>query len=135
MAKIRHIAIRSVDPEATAAFFQQAFGLEIVLRRDYGPIDLSDGDINITLLPASMGGRDYTPGFEHIGFAVADEAATREALAAAGATELNPVVLGGAFFESKFQAPDGLVVDVGHWRGAAPLPGQPATEAQPAQHP
>ena len=94
MAKIRHIAIRSVDPEATAAFFQQAFGLEVVLRRDYGPIDLSDG-----------------------------------------AAEPHGVQLGGACCESKFQAPDGLVVDVGHWRGAAPLPGQPAVEAQPAQHP
>jgi hypothetical protein len=27
MAKVRHIAIRSDDVEATAAFFQQAFGL------------------------------------------------------------------------------------------------------------
>lgn len=122
MSKIRHIAIRSDDCEATAAFFVKAFGMQLVQRRDYGPIDLSDGDINITLLPTTMGGRQYAPGFEHIGFAVEDQAETTARLMEAGAKELNPILLGGAYFEAKFQSPEGLVVDVGHWRGTSPLP-------------
>ena len=35
MAKIRHIAIRCEDVEATAAFFQQVFGLTLVQRRGH----------------------------------------------------------------------------------------------------
>jgi catechol 2,3-dioxygenase-like lactoylglutathione lyase family enzyme len=122
MAKIRHIAIRSEDVEATATFFQTVFGLRLVQRRAHGPIDLSDGDVNITLLPTTMGGRTRPAGFEHIGFSVEDNEAAKQRLLAAGATELNPVALGGVYYESKFRMPEGLVIDVGHWRGAAPLP-------------
>ena len=122
MAKIRHIAIRCDDVEATAAFFQQVFGLELVLRRNHGPIDLSDGDVNITLLPTTMRGRTMPAGFEHIGFSVEDGDATKQRLLAAGATELNPVPLGDAYYEAKYRLPQGLVIDVGHWRGTSPLP-------------
>lgn len=129
MAKIRHIAIRSADVEATAAFFQQVFGLRLVQRRDHGPIDLSDGDVNITLLPTTMRGRTRPPGFEHIGFSVEDADATKQRLLQAGAEELNPVPLGGAYYEAKYRLPEGLVIDVGHWRGASPLSRTESAEA------
>jgi catechol 2,3-dioxygenase-like lactoylglutathione lyase family enzyme len=123
MAKIRHIAIRCEDVEATAAFFQQVFGLQLVLRRGHGPIDLSDGDVNITLLPTTNArGQTRPAGFEHIGFSVDDADAARQRLLAAGASELNPIALGDAYYESKYQLPEGLVIDVGHWRGTSPLP-------------
>ena len=129
MAKIRHIAIRTDDVEATAAFFQQVFGLQLVQRRAHGPIDLSDGDVNITLLPTTLGGRTRPAGFEHIGFSVEDNDGTRKRLLDAGATELSPVALGGVYYESKFRMPEGLVIDVGHWCGTAPLPAAEATAA------
>jgi len=129
MAKIRHIAIRTEDVEATAAMFQQVFGLQLVQRRDHGPIDLSDGDVNITLLPTTMRGRTLPAGFEHIGFSVDDSDATKQRLLEAGATEMNPVTLGGAYYESKYRLPEGLVVDVGHWRGTSPLPTAETTSA------
>ena len=129
MAKIRHIAIRSDDVEATAAFFQQVFGLRLVQRRDHGPIDLSDGDVNITLLPTTMRGRTRPAGFEHIGFSVEDTDATKARLLEAGAEELNPVPLGGAYYEAKYRMPEGLVIDVGHWRGTSPLPKAESAEA------
>ena len=125
MAKIRHIAIRSDDVEATAALFQQVFGLTLVQRRDHGPIDLSDGDVNITLLPTTMRGRTMPAGFEHIGFSVHDGDVTRQRLLSVGAEELSPVRLGDAYYESKYRLPEGLVVDVGHWRGTSPLPNAP----------
>ena len=133
MAKIRHIAIRCEDVEKTAAFFQQVFDLTLVQRRDHGPIDLSDGDVNITLLPTTTRGQTRPAGFEHIGFSVEDADATRERLMAAGATELNPIALGDAYYESKYRLPEGLTIDVGHWRGASPLPGQEGTIASPAR--
>jgi catechol 2,3-dioxygenase-like lactoylglutathione lyase family enzyme len=133
MAKIRHIAIRCDDVEATAAFFQQVFDLTLVQRRDHGPIDLSDGDVNITLLPTNLRGQARPAGFEHIGFSVDDAEATRGRLMQAGATELNPIALGDAYYESKYRLPEGLVIDVGHWRGTSPLPGHEAATASPAR--
>ena len=129
MAKIRHIAIRSENVEATAAFFQEVFGLRLVQRREHGPIDLSDGDVNITLLPTTLRGRTRPAGFEHIGFSVEDGDATKERLLKAGAEELNPVPLGGAYYEAKYKLPEGLVIDVGHWRGTSPLPNAESTTA------
>jgi catechol 2,3-dioxygenase-like lactoylglutathione lyase family enzyme len=133
MAKIRHIAIRSEDVEQTATFFQEAFGLQFVQRRASGPIDLTDGDINITLLPLSLpaAGLEVQPGVEHIGFTVEDEAATRERLKAQGATELAPINLGDAYYEAKYKTAEGLIVDVGHWAGTSPI-GAPAAAGAPA---
>ena len=137
MAKIRHIAIRSEDVERTATFLQEAFGLQFVQRRGSGPIDLTDGDINITLLPLSLpaAGREVQPGFEHIGFTVEDEQATREKLVAQGATELRQLQLGDAYYEAKYVSPEGLIVDVGHWAGTSPIgSGEPAPAGAAAQH-
>ena len=124
MGKIRHIAIRCEDTEKTAQWLQDALELQLVLRRNSGAIDLSDGDVNVTLLPLGLGAGDrpVRPGFEHIGVTVADDEAARQRLLAAGATELNPVGLGDVFYEAKFKSPEGLVVDVGHWAGTSPIP-------------
>ncbi|HEY3061512.1 MAG TPA: VOC family protein [Chloroflexota bacterium] len=123
MAKIRHIAIRSEDVEKTATFFQEAFGLQLVQRRASGPIDLTDGDVNITVLPLGLpaAGLEPRPGFEHIGFTVEDEEATRQRLMAQGATELRPINLGDAYYEAKYKTDEGFVVDVGHWAGTSPI--------------
>jgi len=123
MAKIRHIAIRAEDVEATAKLFTEVFGLELVQRRAHGPIDLSDGDVNITLLPLRMGGREdeERPGYSHIGFSVEDQDEIKRRLLAHEAKELNPIGLGEAYYESKYQSAEGLVIDVGHWRGTSPI--------------
>ena len=122
MAKIRHIAIRSEDAEQTVAFFTEVFGLQLVQRRGHGPVDLSDGDVNITVLPLTVGAAgEVRPGFDHIGFSVENEAAIRDRLLARGASELNPVRLGDVYYESKYRSPQGLVIDVGHWAGASPV--------------
>ena len=133
MAKIRHIAIRSEDVEATAKFFVDVFGLELVQRRGHGPIDLSDGDVNITVLPMNVGasGREVRPGVEHIGFTAAEGDDVHSRLMAKGAQELAPIQLGDVYYESKYKSPEGLVLDVGHWRGASPVDGKaPAAAAQ-----
>lgn len=124
MAKLRHIAIRAADPEATARLLVETFDLTLVQRRAHGPIDLSDGDVNITILPLQLNaaGVEVRPGVEHIGFTVEDEAATRERLLARGAEELRPVQLGQAYYEAKFRTAEGLILDVGHWVGTSPLP-------------
>ncbi len=124
MGKIRHIAIRCEDTDKTAQWLQTALELQLVQRRGSGAIDLSDGDVNITLLPLGLGAGEHPPkaGFEHIGMSVADDEAARQRLLAAGATELNPVGLGDVYYEAKFRSPEGLIIDVGHWAGTSPLP-------------
>ena len=125
MAKIRHIAYRAENVEEMAAFFSKAFEMEIVQRRQNGAIDLTDGTINITLLRADAPRPDDRPrtlGIDHIGFTVEDEARARERLEAAGGQEMNTINLGSAHYEVKFAGPEGIVVDLGHWVGTAPLP-------------
>jgi catechol 2,3-dioxygenase-like lactoylglutathione lyase family enzyme len=124
MGKIRHIAIRCEDTDRTAQWLQDALELQFVQRRGSGAIDLTDGDVNVTLLPLGLGTADHParPGFEHIGMTVADDASARQRLLGAGAVELNPIGLGDVYYEAKFKSPDGLVVDVGHWAGTSPIP-------------
>ena len=62
MAKIKHIAIRTADPEKTSAFYQEAFGLKKVGLGRNG-IYLSDGHINLAILKGTG-----KLGIEHLGF-------------------------------------------------------------------
>ena len=123
MAKIRHIAYRAEDTEAMAKFFAEAFEMEIAQHRPNGAIDLTDGTINITILPmnGANAGAHTRPGIEHMGFTVEDEERTQRLVEAAGGHESNAVNLGGAFYEKKYVGPEGIVVDVGHWVATAPI--------------
>jgi catechol 2,3-dioxygenase-like lactoylglutathione lyase family enzyme len=49
MAKIRHVAISTEDPEKTAAWYKEVFGLEEVGKSPNG-VYLSDGEINFAVL-------------------------------------------------------------------------------------
>jgi len=62
MGKIRHIAIRCEDTDKTAQWLKDALELQIVQRRGSGAIDLTDGDVNITLLPVGLGQAHTLPG-------------------------------------------------------------------------
>ena len=120
MAKIRHIAYRATDVDAMAKFFVEAMGMKLIQKRKNNAIDLSDGSVNITVLPlaAGMGGK---AGIDHIGFSVADDQEQFARMEAAGATKAGAVNLGTAYYEDKFKGPEGIIIDVGHWQGAAPV--------------
>jgi hypothetical protein len=108
----------------TRNFFVNGLGMVIVQRRKNGAIDLSDGSINITVLPMTTNRADGKPpqqGIDHIGFTVEDEADARRRLQALGASEINAIDLGSAHYEVKYQGPEGIVVDLGHWVGTAPI--------------
>jgi catechol 2,3-dioxygenase-like lactoylglutathione lyase family enzyme len=120
MAKIRHIAYRAVDVDAMAKFFVDAMGMKMIQKRSNNAIDLSDGSVNITVLPlaAGLGGQ---AGIDHIGFSVENDQEQFQRMEAAGAEKAGAVNLGTAYYEDKFRGPEGIIVDVGHWQGAAPL--------------
>ena len=114
MARIKHVAIKCEDQEKTADFYKQTFGLTEVWRgpvRDDGnrAIYLSDGHINLAILPA-RGGRE---GIDHFGFQVDDMEQTLRAAGGAGAngdTEKKP--RDGRFAEMGVHDPAGTAVDV-----------------------
>jgi catechol 2,3-dioxygenase-like lactoylglutathione lyase family enzyme len=71
--KIRHLAVMSRDPDELAKFYIENFDME-ELNRSEGrngipAIYLTDGYINLALLPCSLQG-ESTPGLNHFGFQV-----------------------------------------------------------------
>jgi catechol 2,3-dioxygenase-like lactoylglutathione lyase family enzyme len=125
MPKIRHIAYRAADVEGMANFFVNALGMTITQRRKNRAIDLSDGTINITVLPMLQAGPNGDPprqGVDHIGFTVEDEKEASRLLETAGAEKVGTIQLGSAaHYEVKYKGPEGIVVDLGHWVGTAPI--------------
>ena len=80
MAKIRHIALTTSDPDKVAAFYKEAFEMEEIRRSDSGAVFLSDGYINLAILThknaenssdVGPNGDNYN-GIHHIGFQVDD---------------------------------------------------------------
>jgi catechol 2,3-dioxygenase-like lactoylglutathione lyase family enzyme len=120
MAKIRHIAYRAADVDAMAKFFVDAMGMQLIQKRKNNAIDLSDGSVNITVLPLSAGSGGQA-GIDHIGFSAENDQEQFKRMEAAGAEKAGAVNLGTAYYEDKFRGPEGIIIDVGHWQGAAPI--------------
>lgn len=125
MARIKHIAIRTPDPEKTAAFYKDVFGLkEVGLAR--AGVYLSDGYINLAILKSSDQGTGESPrdvpgyaGIDHLGFQVDDVDDMCAKLANAGAKAMEGVNLGHApgaeqrsYYELKYRGPDNQVIDI-----------------------
>lgn len=125
MAKIRHIAYRAANVEEMANFFVSSLEMQITQRRKNGAIDLSDGSINITVLPmlrAGPNGEAPRQGIDHIGFTVENDEKAFRVLEDAGAQKIATIQLGSAaHYEAKFQGPEGIVVDIGKWIGTEPI--------------
>ncbi len=137
MAKIKHIAIATQDPDATVAFYKDVFELEMVGKIDGENAEgyyLSDGNINLAILrfknEAVTGafGLSYS-GIHHIGFQVDDMSATDAKLQNAESFPMNGVNtalkagMGGnghaRNVEMKYGGPDGVMIDIsqGGWVG------------------
>ena len=132
MAKLRHVAISTEDPEKTAAWYKEAFGLVEVGRTGAG-VYLSDGDINFAVLriPSKEHPGTAELGVNHFGFVVEDPQATYRKLEEMGALRLPDVPIGNMFFEVKYAGPDGQTVDVSEhgWVGAKGLESEAAEPA------
>jgi glyoxylase I family protein len=130
MAKIRHIAISSQDPDATAKFYVDVFGMKQVGRIENPNTSgyyLTDGDINLAILKFKNDkvagverGREWS-GIHHFGFQVDDLKDITERLAAANAPRRDDIneALGVGHgerhytnVEVKYTGPDGVTVDV-----------------------
>ena len=128
MAKIKHIAIATQDPEGTARFYTDVFGMKQIGRIDSPNVlgyFLSDGDINFAILKfkSDAAGEDGArTGAASITSAPGGELeAIAERLAQAGShrrDDINDALgLGQSGqrhgnVEVKYTAPDGVTVDV-----------------------
>ncbi|HSQ12885.1 MAG TPA: VOC family protein [Candidatus Deferrimicrobium sp.] len=142
MAKSKHIAIATQDPEKTAQFYKEVFGLkEIAKINSPGAtgFHLTDGDINFAVLKFKNDqtagvpqGKAYS-GLHHIGFEVDSIEAVDKKLADAGAPirdDINQALGLGRNLAShvnaevKYSAPDGVIIDISEtgWAGTAKHP-------------
>jgi catechol 2,3-dioxygenase-like lactoylglutathione lyase family enzyme len=123
MAKIRHIAFATDDPEKTAQFYKDVFEFKEVGRVNPGDnnlgwgVFLTDGTLNIAVLKFltdQIGrGLDYT-GLHHFGILVEDVDEKVNKIEAFGAEVFlkRPPDAQAAFFETKVRGPDGVVLDI-----------------------
>jgi catechol 2,3-dioxygenase-like lactoylglutathione lyase family enzyme len=142
MAKIKHIAIATQDPDKTAQFYIDVFGLkEIAKINSPGATGyhLTDGDINFAVLKFKNDqtagvpqGKEYS-GLHHIGFEVDSISEVDKRLSAAGAPIRNDIndALGlgkdspsHVNAEVKYSAPDSVIIDISEtgWAGTSRHP-------------
>ncbi len=141
MAKIKHIAVATQDPEKTANFYKEVFDLQEVGRVSSDNAEgyyLSDGNINLAILrfknETIVGDKFDTnySGIHHIGFEVEDAEAADAKLREADAApmdEINSALHsdmgtghGGRNVELKYSGPDGVMIDISQtgWVGTEP---------------
>jgi catechol 2,3-dioxygenase-like lactoylglutathione lyase family enzyme len=138
MARIKHIAIATQNPEETARFYINVFDLEMVGKVDSDNAEgyyLSDGNVNIAVLrfknEAVAGtefGTEYV-GIHHIGFQVEDATDADARLRKANSyprEDINTALNshngegnGDRNVEMKYAGPDGVMIDIsqGGWVG------------------
>ncbi len=112
MDKLRHISIAVPDVQASAAFYEKAFGLERV--KDNGrSVCLSDGTVNITLTrPMKLTSTDCESfvGIHHLGFVVDDKESASKRISENG----------GRSNDSNCWDPDDIIVNISdnYWVGS-----------------
>ena len=126
-SKLRHIAISVRDPEATAKFFEQAFGMTRAGNAQRG-IYMTDGIFNVALLNfgdepiAGMEGGKNPIGLIHFGMWVDSVEESDKAIKAAGGSYLTGRKETGpnVYYEVKYKTPEGIIFDVTEsgWKGA-----------------
>ena len=138
---LRHIAISVRDPEATAKFFEQAFGMTRAGNAQRG-VYMTDGIMNVALLNfgdepiAGFEDQKGVTGLIHFGMWVDSVEQVDKSITAAGGSyvtgrkETNPNV----YYEVKYKDPNGVVFDLTHtgWKGAVKevVPAETAVAAE-----
>ena len=118
MAQLRHIAITSPDPHATATFYESAFGMKRVWSREIG-VMLTDGVVSLAVLSfptdemaGDERGKDFH-GLHHIGFVVDDlDAYAEQVKTHGGRYHMSLPSAEPSDTEHKYLDPDGVVVDI-----------------------
>jgi catechol 2,3-dioxygenase-like lactoylglutathione lyase family enzyme len=122
-AKLRHIALSVANPDETAKFYEEVFGLQRVGKTDSplaSGVYLSDGFINIALLhyktddmAGMKEGKDFV-GTHHFGFQVDDPEGTKRRIEACGGKFFMdlPALKETLYYEEKYRDPEGVIFDI-----------------------
>ena len=116
--RLRHIAIIVPDPEASAKFFEEAFGMTRAGSARRG-IYMTDGTMNVALLGKETPEEEI--GLYHFGMWVDDlDAAEKQVVKAGGEYLAGRPTSPNSFYEAKYKDPLGIVFDLTHtgWKGA-----------------
>lgn len=134
MARIRHIALATHDPEATAKFYKEGLGLKEVGKVNSSTAEgyyLSDGHVNLAVLkfkgddPATTEGVLRYSGIHHFGVQVESMQTGWARMEAAGAKHRpypgTEEMEARGNVEVKFTGPDGVTVDLSEtgWLGTS----------------
>jgi catechol 2,3-dioxygenase-like lactoylglutathione lyase family enzyme len=110
MARIRHLAIKSANPQRLAEFYQKEIGLKLLHQTGTRSYYLSDGHITLALLSCRPG--DSPPGINHFGIEVEDASELAEKLVAAGLPAPTQRPATTPFAEHRAMDPDGNLFDI-----------------------
>lgn len=108
-AKVRHIAIKTPDPQRLADYYTNVYGLDVVLKRPSGSVYLSDGDLCLALLPTRG---EVAPGIEHFGFHIQDPEEIADSLEGMGMDRPKVRPNDPPFAETRVTDPDGNMIDL-----------------------
>jgi len=132
MARIRHIAIATRDPEATKRFYIEGLGLKEVGKVNSLTFEgyyLSDGHVNLVILkfkyddPATIEGMFRYTGIHHFGVEIEDMEEARTRIEKAGAVHRSypgtEEMAKRGNVDVKFTGPDGVTIDLSEhgWLG------------------
>ena len=109
MAKIRHLAIKTKDPERLASFYENVFGMTRIRSESGGAIYMSDGYLTLALLRNR--GEATPSGINHFGFHV-DELADIEGRLEKFGEPLVQRPANRPYAEYRAMDPDGNLFDV-----------------------
>jgi len=113
--RIKHIALMAADTNKVATFYKSVFGMHEVARSDRqnGPVYLSDGYINLAVLPNDRPeSAGAAPGLHHFGFEVEDVSAAASLAVTMGAAEGHTAVAAGRYSEGYVRDPEGQRLDI-----------------------
>lgn len=110
MARIRHLAIKSTDPDRLGKFYETAFGMKQIHRSPNGGVYMTDGYLTLALLKQRP--NDTAPGLNHFGFEVEDSAETSRIIADMGVARPTERPSTTPFAELRGMDPDGNLFDI-----------------------
>jgi methylmalonyl-CoA/ethylmalonyl-CoA epimerase len=110
MGKLRHIAIAVSNPDATAKFYEQAFGMQRV-RESASAVMLSDGVISLAILNNQTSHEALGHnGLHHVGFIAEDVGTTAESAEKSGAVYADKAENVAKRFANRGQMENGQVI-------------------------
>jgi len=119
MARIRHIAFLSDNPEQARKFYLNVFGVKELTRSKAHPdnVMLSDGEIFINIVKRRAE-HNKPAGFYHIGFHVDKVELVQERLRKEGFSDLIIPRPDGVHAECRITDPDDILIDIAEtpWR-------------------